>query len=455
MKTSIYKFLIVGMGSIQFLSAQESQKTQKRQEFPFTHQNWKIENADGSQGEIKIVTFKNKSGIKLEPNQKVLLKNKEFKNFILEFYCNGLSGPGLGFRVQDRNSYEYLYLRLGLSGKKDALQYIPIYNGSLPWQLYNYPKYEGKAVFPREKVATLPIDLKSELIQGKAGNELRSFLLEKGFSFSQESEIALSDDINYIYDPNEAKALLFEEVDDDIVFLDPRTWIHVKVEVKGDTASFYIDDVKTPALVVENLKRDAMVGGISLIGDGAEVYFADVSIKEIRSGRKTEEYVAKEKLPSEYLTKWNVSEMFAKDSVNFVSQVDSLIQYEDKFRAVEADSDGLINISRFYDDMTKTVVLTCNLISDADKTVQLYFDYADHLVLLLNTEVLFDKGMNFQPPPEKGEEGRVFVNDESVELSLKKGTNRLTFMLSADNRQKFNWGFVAKLEENLEGIVVE
>ena len=62
--------------------------------------------------------------------------------------------------------------------------------------------------------------------------------------------------------------------------------------------------------------------------------------------------------------------------------------------------------------------------------------------------------MNFQPPPDKGEEGRVFVDDEQIELNLSKGQNKLIFVLSADNRQKFNWGFIAKLE-NLEGIKIE
>lgn len=421
------------------------------QEFPFTSEHWKIENTDETESEIKVLDFKGKSALKLEASQKAYLKNRKFKNFVLEFYCNGLSGPGFGFRIKDRQNYEYLYLRLGLSGKKDALQYVPIYNGSLPWQLYNYPKYEGQALFPREKVATLPPDLKEELVAGKASDTLRDFLNEKGFSFSEESEIVLGDDVNYIFDPEEMKALLFNEVDKEMIFLDLRTWIHVKAEVKGDVAAFYIEDMMKPAFVVENLKRDAMKGGINLIGDGAGVYFANVSITELG---ETKEESSKEDLSGAYLTKWEVSEMFTKDSVNFVSQLDSLFKNNAKFKTIEADEDGLMNISRFYDDMTKTVALGCKLESESDKTVQLNFDYADHLVIFLDSEVLFDKGMDFAPPAGKGEEGRVFANDESVELNLKKGNNQLIFMLSADNRQKFNWGFVAKLE-NLEGIEIE
>ncbi len=455
MKVDLNTILILCLSLFQFSCGQESLKNPKSQQFPFTAENWSIKNTDDTQSEIKTMIYKNRSALKLEASQKAYLKDKKFKNFTLEFYCNGLSGPGLGFRVQDPQNYEYLYLRLSLSDKKDALQYVPIHNGNLPWQLYNYPKYEGKATFPRKKVGIFPLSMKDELTEGKAGGKLLKMLAEKGFSFSEESLVAFGGEtLKYIYDPQEMKALLFEETDNAILLLDVRTWIHVKVEVVEDKASFYIEDMGTPALIVENLKGNTAEGGISLISDGAGVYYADVSIKELQKQKETKRDISKEKLSDNYLTKWNVSEMFTKDSVNYVSQTDSLFHNKSKFKPIQADADGLLNISRFYDDMTKTVALTCRLVSDSDKTVKLNFDYADHLVILLNSAILFDKGMNFQPPPEKGEEGRVFVDDESVGLNLKKGENKLVFMLSADNRQKFNWGVISKLE-NMDGIRIE
>ncbi len=357
--------------------------------------------------------------------------------------------------MQDRKNYEYLYLRLGVSGKKDALQYVPIHNRNLPWQLYNYPIYEGKAIFPREKVATLPLSLKDELVEGKASEKLINALTEKGLSYSKESEIVFADETTRgIVDSKEMEALLFKEVDTTIVFLDVRTWIHVKVEVIEDKALFYIEDMETPAMIVQNLKRETAEGGISLISDGVGVYFADVSIKELQKPEQTKSDMSEEKLSNTYLTKWTVSEMYTKDTLDFATQIDSLFENKSKFKPVEVDAHGLVNISRFYGDMTKTVALNCNLVVDAEKTIKLNFDYADHLVILLNSEILFDKGMNFQPPADKGEEGRVFVDDEGVELNYKKGTNQLTFVLSADGRQKYNWGFIAKLE-NFKGISIQ
>src|SRR5680860_1242092 len=68
---------------------------------------------------------------------------------------------------------------------------------------------------------------------------------QKGFSFTEESQIVFGNDVvRYIYDPKKMEALVFEEIDESIVFLDPRTWIHVKVEVIGNRASFYIEDME-------------------------------------------------------------------------------------------------------------------------------------------------------------------------------------------------------------------
>ncbi len=454
MKNSIRNFLILVIAIASVSCLQENKKNITAQEFAFTKNNWRIENVDGSTDTLKVVDHQGKYAMFLEPSQKAYLKDKEFKNFQLEFHCNG-QVPGLGFRVQDKENYEYLYLRMMMSGKKDALQYIPIYNGSLPWQLYNYPKYEGNAEYPRKEVAILSPFLENQLVQGKVSDKLLKALEEKGIVFSEESFLDFPDEtISYIYDPQSNKALLFEKRGDGIVFLDISTWVHVKVEVIADRMSVYVEDLDTPTFVVDNLKRNSKKGGIILYSTFGQVYFSDVSIREIESSNAPKQRDTEKMISPNYLTKWQISEPFAKDSVNFISQVDSLFDYREKFKTVTADMDGLLNISRFYDDMDKTIALTCTIVSDSDRNVKLNFDYADHLVILLNSEVLFDGGMNFRPPLEKGTEGRVFVDDEQTVLNLSKGPNELTFVLSGDNRQKYNWGCVAKLE-NLDGISIE
>lgn len=454
MKNNIRNFLILAICIAAVSCLQENKKSISAQEFAFTENNWRIENVDGSTDTLKVADHQGKYAMFLEPGQKAYLKGNEFKNFRLEFHCNG-NVPGLGFRVQDKENYEYLYLRMMMSGKKDALQYVPIYNGSLPWQLYNYPGYEGNADYPRKEVAILSPSMENQLVQGKVGDKLLKALEEKGIIYSEESFLDFPDEtISYIYDPQSKEALLIEKREDGIVFLDIRTWVHVKVEVIEEKMSVYIEDMDVPTFVVDNLKRDSVKGGISLFSTFGQVYYNEVSIREIESSDGSKLRDTERMISPNYLTKWQISEPFAKDSVNFISQVDSLFDNRDIFKKVTADMDGLLNISRFYDDMDKTVALTCNIVADSDRDVKLNFDYADHLVILLNSEVLFDGGMNFRPPPEKGTEGRVFVDDEQAVLHLSKGPNELTFVLSGDNRQKYNWGCVARLE-NMDGISIE
>lgn len=453
MKIYFYYFLILSVWTLQFSHGQVNEKSDF-QKFPFYEEHWAVENGDGTKIELEAVVHEEKASIKLKGSPKAYLRTQRYKNFVMEFYCDG-KGPGLGFRAQKDKNFEYLYLRVLSTAQRDALQYVPVYNGSLPWQLYNYPKYEGKATFPRKKVGTLPLSIENQLLEGKITEQLGKSFEEIGILFSANSEVILEDEVTwYVLEPETKKALILKKQKNTIEVLDFRTWIHTKVEVVDTKMSIFIENMKTPAFVIDNLRIPPKEGEISLIGDGNEVYFADVSIEELKMSKRIVSNSVKEKVLSNYLTKWNISEMFKKDSINMVSQIDSLLKNKNKFKSIQADSDGLINISRFYDDMTKTIALTCNLVSDSDRTVKLNFDYADHLTIVSNSEILFDKGMNFVPPSDKGIEGRVFVEDESIDLNLKNGDNELVFVLSGDNRQKYNWGLVAKLE-NKEGIYIK
>ena len=454
MKINIYNFLICIIGISLVSCNRQNKENNPVQEYAFNKCHWRIENPDGSVDSLEIVDHQGRQCMFLEPGQKAFLKESEFKDFVVTFHCNG-QVPGVGFRVQDPKNYEYLYLRMFMSGNEDALQYTPIHNGNLPWQLYNYPQYEGKATYPRKEVATIPLSLEDQLVKGKASDSLLTALGNKGVKFSGESFVDIPDaSPAYIYDPKSSEALLFEIKEDGIIFLDIRTWVHVKVEVLGNKMSVYVDDMDTPTFVVDNLKHEVRAGGISLYSNFGEVYFSDFYISVIESGDTQSSDNDVEQIALNYITKWYISEMFAKDSVNFLQQADSLLKHRDKFKEINADKDGLVNISRFYDDMDNTIVLTSKIVSDSEKEVKLNFDYADHLVILLNSETLFDGGMDFRPPPDKGTEGRVFVQDEQTTLKLRKGVNWLSFVLSGDNRQKYNWGCIAKLE-NLDGISLE
>ena len=120
------------------------------QHIPLTDDNWQIINNDNNENlEFKTVEFKGKQAIHLGRHQIALLRNKDYENFVLEADIAGGSMPGIGFRANNLFDYEYLYFRTfyGDGKNQEAIQYIPIFNGSQAWQLYNYPHYETSANF--------------------------------------------------------------------------------------------------------------------------------------------------------------------------------------------------------------------------------------------------------------------------------------------------------------------
>ncbi|MEK6154073.1 hypothetical protein WIW50_12460 [Flavobacteriaceae bacterium 3-367] len=91
--------------------------------------------------------FKGKRCLKLDSKKQsiALTKAVEAKNFRVEMDIAGAVMSGLGFHVASEHNYQFIYFRPGMGGTREAIQYIPIYNGALSWVFYNYPTYEKEA----------------------------------------------------------------------------------------------------------------------------------------------------------------------------------------------------------------------------------------------------------------------------------------------------------------------
>lgn len=91
--------------------------------------------------------YKGKSSLKLDSKKQsiALTKNLNLKNFRVEMDIAGEVMSGLGFRVANEHNYQFIYFRPQMGGTREAIQYIPIYNGALSWVFYNYPTYETTA----------------------------------------------------------------------------------------------------------------------------------------------------------------------------------------------------------------------------------------------------------------------------------------------------------------------
>ncbi|MFK7843964.1 MAG: hypothetical protein AB8G77_01590 [Rhodothermales bacterium] len=52
------------------------------------------------------------------------------------------------------------------------------------------------------------------------------------------------------------------------------TWMPVKLVVKGDKADVYVNDLQTPLLHINDLKRSPVAGAIGVKGSPGDVYFS-------------------------------------------------------------------------------------------------------------------------------------------------------------------------------------
>ena len=90
-----------------------------------------------------------------------LLGNVQFQDGTIEVDVSGKpSGFAfLVFRASSANDGEDVYLRMGLSGTADAVQYMPMYGGLGSWKLYHGPGYTASATFDPRAWTHLRIDV--------------------------------------------------------------------------------------------------------------------------------------------------------------------------------------------------------------------------------------------------------------------------------------------------------
>jgi hypothetical protein len=123
-----YKTLCLLLFSLSFSKTTFSQNI-----IPFDTSHWEISAKSHS-----IQDYKGEQAIYID-NGLAKLKDFEFTNGAIEFdvFLTRERGfPGVRFRIKDNGNSESFYLRSHLSGKPDANQAIPVFNGVTPWQLY-------------------------------------------------------------------------------------------------------------------------------------------------------------------------------------------------------------------------------------------------------------------------------------------------------------------------------
>jgi len=291
---------------------------------------------------------------------------------------------GIQFRIAGDNA-EWIYLRQHRSGAPDAMQYTPVLNTGLNWQLYNGPGFTGAVDIPKD------------------------------------------------------------------------VWFHLRVEVSGAQAKFYVKDMEKPALVVNDLKSGVQKGQVALAVLTGATYFSNFEI------RATPDVPYERRLPpmpAGTLTKWALSPAYDALQRNLERPLSSAETAAIAWQDVEAESPGLVVLYRyreaphprvtFANDFSKrldpqpgmkVLYARTTIGSDREQVKKLYLGYSDDVSVFLNGRILF-RGRSAQNFRDPGFLGIVNPENDAVYLPLKKGRNELMLAVSELGG---GWGFICRL----------
>jgi|SRR5689334_12351109 len=234
-------------------------------------------------------------------------------------------------------------------------------------------------------------------------------------------------------------------------------WFHVRLEVTGAQAKFYLGDMTKPALVMDDLKTGLERGNLALYDLTGATY---VSNFEVRTTPDTPWQRHLPKMALGTLASWRVSPVYdalARDVERPLAKAEADTM---TWRTVEAEPPGTVVLYRWLDAPhlrvtfasdfskrldpqpgTKLVYARTTVESDRDEVRKLELGYSDEVSVFLNGKILWRgrSAQNFRDPAFLG---IVNAEDDAVWLPLKKGKNELVLALSELGG---GWGFAARL----------
>jgi hypothetical protein len=222
-------------------------------------------------------------------------------------------------------------------------------------------------------------------------------------------------------------------------------WHHIKIELHGLQAEFYIDD--TLVIKVKELLTGWKAGKIGVIAEGAPLRVANVQYT-IKQGSTPTPTPVPANGTGGVVTKWQVSNVVNRALFEKQYQLTPDIKKKLIWTTQTSEPSGTVNLARFGTlvDTANTMVAKLIIESTTDEVKELSFGFSDFVTVYLNDKALYYGADNFMSRDYRflgtiGYFDRLF-------LPLKKGVNELWFVVS----ENFGgWGVKAKFE-NMDGI---
>ena len=121
---------------------------------PADSPRWELE------GQAKVADYQGRKSLLLDGGG-ATLKDFELRDGVVDVDVATPASRGffgIQFRINDANA-EWVYLRQHKSGYPDAIQYTPVLNTGLNWQIYNGPGFTGAVDIPKDVWFHLRLEL--------------------------------------------------------------------------------------------------------------------------------------------------------------------------------------------------------------------------------------------------------------------------------------------------------
>ena len=293
---------------------------------------------------------------------------------------------GIQFRIQGNNG-EWVYLRQHKSGAPDAMQYTPVLNTGLNWQLYNGPGFTGAVDIPKDTWFHLRLKV--------TGAQAKLYVKDM-----DKPALVMSDLKSGIQKGQVALAVL-----------------------TGETCFSNFEIRTTPDTPWER-HLPPMPAGTLTKWSISPAY--DALARDLDRPLSSSEAVA---------VKWQDVEAEPPGLVVLYRYRDAphlMVTYQMDFSTRLQPQPG-----------TKVLYAKTNIDSDRDQVKKLFIGYSDEVVVFLNGQVLY-RGRSSQGFRDPGFLGIVNPENDAVYLPLKKGSNELMLAVSELGG---GWGFVCRLGE--------
>ncbi len=295
---------------------------------------------------------------------------------------------GIQFRIaKDGANAEWVYLRQHKSGLPDAMQYTPVLNTGLNWQIYNGPGFTGAVDIPKD--AWFHMRLEVVGAQAKlyvSDMEKPALVMDDLKSGVQKGQVALADLIGATYFSNfEIRTTPDAPWERHYPPMPPDTLTKWGLSPSYDALARNLERPLTPA------ERDAI--------PWQEVEAEAPGFVVIYRYREA---------PHPKVT-------FATD---FSKRLDP--------------QPGM-----------KVVYARTNIVSDRDQVKKLYIGYSDDVSVFLNGKILY-RGRSAQNFRDPGFLGIMNPENDALYIPLQKGNNELVLAVSELGG---GWGFICRLAE--------